>query len=316
MNEPDWADRFSRDVDNFLNEAGRTDCEPTPTEYRQALDLARTLATTDFSTESQVQQSLRRRLLNGIGAGEERQQRKGYIMRTFFWQRYPAMALAAVILTALLVVILVWPGALTAAAQSIENFVQSLSLGPHTSVYQVSPELATTHPTKAPPATPEVKQRSDGWTIRTAIGNFGGNVLPGHDATVRRFDTFDEAQAVTSFNLRRPGYLPADYALREAMVATGGTIFLFYGGPEGDIILVQWPVSDRGDKLSDNQTATTVFMIGTLTDKPIEEVAVNGQSADWVEGHSLMWEADGVSFTLGGANLSLDEATRIAESLE
>jgi len=152
--------------------------------------------------------------------------------------------------------------------------------------------------------------------IRTAIGNFGGNVLPDHDTTVHRFSTFDEAQAATSFNLRRPAHLPPDYALREAMVAPGGSTFLFYDGPEGDIVLVQWPVYDRVEEESDDHIVSTVFMIGTLTDKPIEEVTVNGQPAGWVEGHSLMWEADGISYTLGGASLSLDEALRIAESLE
>ena len=81
MNERDWADRFSSDVDGLLNQAGRTDSEPTPTEYRQALDLARTLATADFSAESQVRQELRRRLLNRIGAREGWQLRKEYAMR-------------------------------------------------------------------------------------------------------------------------------------------------------------------------------------------------------------------------------------------
>ncbi len=316
MNERDWADRFSRDVDSLLNEAGRTDPEPTPTEYRQALDLARTLAATDFSAESRVRQALRRRLLNRIDAREWWQLRKEYTMRTFFWKRHPAVTLAAVVLAAILVVTLAWPGTLTAVAEGIENFVQSLSLGPHTTVHQVSPDQAAARPQKPAPATPEVKQRSDGWTIRTAIGNFGGNVLPDHDATVHRFSTFDMAQAATPFSLRQPGYLPAGYVFREAMVAPGGSTFLFYNGPEGDIILVQWPVYDRVDKLSDDQVVTTVFMIGTLTDKPIEEVMLNGQPAGWVEGSGLMWEADGVSFTLGGASLSLDEALRIAESLE
>jgi len=316
MNEQDLADRFNRDVDSLLNEARRTDSEPITTEYRQALDLARTLVTTDFSAESQVRQSLRRRLLNGIGKAEERQRRKEYIMRTLFWQRHPAVTLAAVVLAALLIVAFTWPGTLTAVAEGIENFVQSLRLGPYTSVHQVSPELVAAHPTKAPPVTPEVKQRSDGWTIRTAIGNFGGNVLPGHDAVVHRFSTLDEAQAATSSSLHQPGYLPAGYVLREAMVAPGDSTFLFYDGLEGDIILVQTPVYDRVEEQSDNHAVGTSVMIGTLTDKPIEEVTLNGQPAGWVEGHSLTWEADGLSFTLGGANLSLDEATRIAESLE
>ena len=76
------------------------------------------------------------------------------------------------------------------------------------------------------------------------------------------------------------------------------------------------PVHDQVEKQSDNLAVGTFVMIGTLTDKPIEEVVLNGQSAGWIEGLGLMWEADGVSFTLGGLNLSLDEATRIAESLE
>ena len=62
--ERDWADRFSHDVDDLLCEAGRTECEPLPAEYRQAVGMARTLATTDFSAESQTRQPLRRRLLD------------------------------------------------------------------------------------------------------------------------------------------------------------------------------------------------------------------------------------------------------------
>ena len=316
MNEREWADRFSRDVDSLLNEAGRTDSEPTPAEYRQALDLARTLATTDFSAESQVRQSLRRRLLNQVGAREGWQRRKEITMRTFFRQRHPAVILAAVVLVALLVVTLAWPGALTAAAQGITDFVQGLRLGPHTIIQQVDPDWAASHSTKPPPATPVVKQRSDGWTIQMALGNFGGNVLPGWDVTVRRFSAFDEAQAAIPFSLRQPGYLPVGYALREAMVAPGDATFLFYDGPNGDIILVQTPVYDRVEKQSDNYVVGTAVVIGMLTDKPIEEVTLNGRRAGWVEGNGLIWEADGVSYTLGGANLSLDEAIRIAESLE
>jgi hypothetical protein len=64
MNEKDWADRFTRDVDNLLDEAGQTDAEPMSAEYSHTLDLARGLITADFSAESQTRQILRRRLLN------------------------------------------------------------------------------------------------------------------------------------------------------------------------------------------------------------------------------------------------------------
>ena len=314
--EQDWADRFGRDVDGLLNQVGQTDPKPLPTEYRQALDLARTLATVDFSDESQVRHTLRRRLLNQIGAREGWQLRKEYIMRTFFRQRRAAVILASVVLVGLLVVTLAWPGALTAAAQAIEDFVQSLGVGPHTTVRQVDPEWATAHPQRPLPATPVVEQRGRLWTIRTAIGNFGGNPLPGNDAAVKRFDTFNEAQAAAPFDLRKPGYLPAGYTLRETMVTPSEWAFLFYDGPYGDIILVQALVYTRVEKISETEMVGTSSSIGILTDGPIEEVELNGRRAAWVEDRSLTWEAEGVSFLLGGPSLSLGEAIRIAESLE
>jgi len=44
-------------------------------------------------------------------------------------------------------------------------------------------------------------------------------------------------------------------------------------------------------------------------------VTVNGQDAGWAE-YVLVWEADGISYRLSGPSLSLEEAIRIAESLE
>jgi hypothetical protein len=151
MNEQDWAERFSRDADSLLNEAGRTDSEPTPSAYRQALDLARTLATTDFSVESRVRQTLRRRLLNRIGAWEGGQRRKEIAMRTFFRQRRPIMILVVVVLAALLVVAHAWPGALTAAAQGVYNIIQRIVVGPYTEVVQVEFQDEPNEPPPLPP---------------------------------------------------------------------------------------------------------------------------------------------------------------------
>ncbi len=60
-------------------------------------------------------------------------------------------------------------------------------------------------------------------------------------------------------------------------------------------------------------------MDGTVAVLPNElalAARATAEPAGWVEGTSLMWEADGISYTLGGASLSLDEAIRIAESLK
>ncbi len=314
MNEQDWAERFSRDVDGLLSEAGRTDLEPTSTEYRQALDLARTLAATDLSGESRVRATLRHELLNQINAREGWQLRKEIPMHALFWQRHLALSLATVVLVVLVVVILAWPGALTVAAQGIKDFVQTLVVGQNTSIHRVNSDQAAPTTTRMPPpATPVVEQRDDLWIVRTAIGNFAGNVLPGRNATVRRIRTLDEARAVASFNLLQPRYLPAGYTFREAMVTPLDWVLLFYDGPNGDIVLAQMPVGERPGGDAEH---TTFAKTGTLTDKPIESVTLNGQPAGWVEGNQLMWEANGISFIVGGSMLSLDEATRVAESLK
>lgn len=322
MNERDWADRFSRDVDDLLNEAGRTDAEPLSEEYRQNLDLARALTSADYSIESQMRQATRRRLLDQIDGREEWSLRKENAMRTVL-RRHPAMIVTAIVLAGLLVTMLSWPGALVTAAQEIQELVQSLVLGRHTEAVQVDPELAPL-PARTPPAKPTVLYDNDGWSIKTSIGNFGGNVLPDQDATVRRFDTIEQAQAILPFRLHQPGYLPAGWALREVMFAPTGGVFLFYGGPDGDIVLVSTPVYEQSeiiDRQSDGTTEKVAVRVSSsnvmvVTDKPIEMVTLNGQPAGWIEGGGLMWEADGISYRLGGANLSLDAAIHIAESLE
>jgi hypothetical protein len=302
MNERDWAERFSRDVDGLLSEAGRTDSEPTPTEYRQALDLARTLATTDFSAESRVRHALRRRLLNQVSTREGWQQRKEIAMRTFFRQRHPAVILIAAALTALLIVTLAWPGALTAAAKGVYNVLQRIVVGPYTQAVQVE--------FQGEPGAPGPLQ-PDMWHVKTEIGNFGGDVLPGVEPTVRSVTDFEEAQGLASFQLRAPSYLPEGYILREIKLAPGNA-FLFYGGAGHDIILVQMKV---GPQPSDDPSVGVAVMTGWVTDGSLEEVELDGRKAVWVDGHSLTWEVDNISYTVGGLDLSLDEAIRIAESL-
>ena len=66
MNQRDIADRFSRDVDHLLYEAGLTDPRPASPDYDELLEMAQTLAVADFSRQSKIRQSLRRRLLNWI----------------------------------------------------------------------------------------------------------------------------------------------------------------------------------------------------------------------------------------------------------
>ena len=64
MNKRDWADRFSQDVDNILHEVGANDQGRPSAEYDEMLTLARRLTTTDFSNDSRIRHSLRRKLFS------------------------------------------------------------------------------------------------------------------------------------------------------------------------------------------------------------------------------------------------------------
>lgn len=70
MDEQKWAERFSREVDGILQEAGAepVPAGPVPEEYRKAVNLAKKLAETDFNDECRVRQGLRRRLLDMFAA--------------------------------------------------------------------------------------------------------------------------------------------------------------------------------------------------------------------------------------------------------
>ncbi len=69
MKQREMVDRFNSDVDNLLHEAGLTEPKPGSAEYEAALDLARMLAAADFSQQSKIRPSLRRRLLNRLDSG-------------------------------------------------------------------------------------------------------------------------------------------------------------------------------------------------------------------------------------------------------
>ena len=138
MNDQEWADRFSRDVDGLLSEAGRMDSAPLPPEYRQAVELAHILATTDFSAESQVRQPLRNRLLNQVDIREGRQRQESHTMCTISWRCHLAVTAATVVLISLLVVTLARPYIFTTVVDGIRASLYQLVVGRHTIMTQTA----------------------------------------------------------------------------------------------------------------------------------------------------------------------------------
>lgn len=318
MNQKEWADRFSRDLDHMLNNKMQADVESTPTEYRQSVDLARTLTETDFSIMSRIKKPLRYQLMN--------KSRKEITMMKI-WKQNPRSSLMAIVLASILVGLLVGSGAFEVAAKGLVDFVQSLQIGSYTWIQRTEPSQIESTEQDSSSITTTVEYKDNIWILRTAIGNFGGDAFPGRNPTVQRFGTMNEAQAFAPFDIRQPNFLPTGYEFQEAMITPTDWVFLFYRGPNGDLVLAQLPVGKVSVNEPNQQIIAvptgqitvgqlTTVGVGMLTDKQIESVPLNGQLAGWVEGTGLMWEADGISFIVGDPNLTQEQIIQIAESLE
>ena len=320
MSERNQADRFSHELDEILS--GRK-TGPTDAKECDERDIARMLADADFSGESRIRQALRNRLLHGIDARElnriRRRHQKETIMKAiqnYVWRPLPAVTALAV-LFAVIALPLIWPGALPAAASDVDGYVRSLVVGEHTTVKQAPMQPQGT----PPPSTTNTPM----WLIRTPFGACGGNVPEGADPTVHYYPSFDLAQeSVSGIEFKQPEYSPTGYLLVEALVTPSETLLLRYASfTAGDIVLVQNPVGTKSVPVTRSPQGFTsksvVKGVSTSTDGPIRAITLNGKPAAWIEEsmgqNSLTWEADSMSYTLGGIRLSLDEAVKIAQSL-
>jgi hypothetical protein len=247
-------------------------------------------------------------------------ERREVPMRPFSFTRHPALLIAAMIVVVLLATLLAWPSVPSAIAQGVTQLLQSMRIGPFTTVGQIAPNAPQG---ELLPSGRSVEELGPMWYVDTPMAGFGGNLPPNQDATVRRFSTAREAQAQTAFKILLPADLPTGYALREvALAPMKDQAFLFYDGPKGELVIVQRAVGKTEGpvvELSETEARQDVSVVaaGLMTDKPITLVTFGNRQAAWIdEDGGLWWEADGLSFAVGGPGLSLDQAMRIAASLK
>jgi hypothetical protein len=317
MNENELAERFDSDVDQLLNSKLKLHDEPTPTEYRQVIDIARRLADTNFSVASKIKKPLLNQLLST--------NRKETAMLNVP-KRMIGLRLTLFVLLSLLLLLVVSPVTLQVAAKNFADFIQTIRVGDYTWIQQnepsenVSPEVGGTNE-------PTIEYKDGMWILRTSIGNFGGDPLPDHNKKVQTFDTIADAQSITPFTIRQPDSLPDEYGLQNVMVSPSDWVFLFYRSSQGNLIIAQLPVgeiaiNEPGEAIDSVPVGpVTVGQkntvgVGMLTDKDVETVSVNNQPAAWVEGNGLVWESEGISFVAGGTGLTKEEVIQIAESLK
>jgi hypothetical protein len=130
MSELDWAERFSRDVDALVRGYEPERAPAPPPEYRQALDLARTLATTNLAAESRTHQALRARLL-AQAAGVPGRVPGGVMGGWAFWR--PALLILSLAMTVLIL-------------------LSMMTLAPAQGTPSPSPAQVATRPSTAQPA--------------------------------------------------------------------------------------------------------------------------------------------------------------------
>lgn len=160
------------------------------------------------------------------------------------------------------------------------------------------------------------------WNIETDLGGDSGEISADGEAVIRSARTLEDAQKMAGFSLWLPAYLPDGYTFRQALLPPENTIqrvYLFFFGPGKDITIILTPVGEKMEQGGNGiyvTMAATVTLSVVYTNGSLEETTVHGQPAAWVDGKMLVWEANGFNSVVGGLDLGLEEATRIAESME
>lgn len=66
---------------------------------------------------------------------------------------------------------------------------------------------------------------------------------------------------------------------------------------------------------SASRMISSLIPTGVLTEGTVEEVDFLGNPAAWIEGHSLLWEYNGIRYEVGGLDLDLQQVLGIAQSM-
>jgi hypothetical protein len=308
-----YADRFSAEVDRMLEQQGRAEDNGPPSEYGEMLALAERLANLDFSHQSTLKPALRRRLLDRIENRSSVSTRSVAGWRRLFAPR-PRRAWAAAAALALLVLLMTCTPAGKAVAQAVEQFVQELRWS-HTTLQQF-PLGATPDATIGSQATFEEELAAGrAWEFSFEGRSFAGCCSP---EVRNQVVSLEQAKDEAGFGLHLPTVLPAGFVLEEIRLldVPPYMVFVIYGGSNGRLGLEQSLVGITSEQHPDPSTTIVENRsVSVVTDGTIDKVMVGETPAALIDGESLVWESDRVSYRLIGPGLGEQTLIRVAESL-
>ena len=295
MTEEIQTQQSSKDNDLMLSHAPQTAVEDWPQMDRRELDIIQVLAAADFSAESQVRQSLKRKLLNPP-AGE-----KEHRMNTPIYQRsFVRLALAGILIAFLLLAVSPLGATL---AQSIIQTVKSWQLDENTTAVSVEGDF-------------EAVQAEDGSTILQSapespeIEEENTSIRPQRTVVLDPAISFDLAQERVNFTLRQPTYIPEGYEFVGVVMINSSQASLdYFNEPEIRLFgLLQTAVGGENGGVQ----------VSFSSDMIVKDVQVNDHEAVWISTPDeglLVWEADSVNYQLVGLS-SLSLALQVAESIQ
>jgi hypothetical protein len=308
-----FAGRFSAEVDRLLEQNERAEEPGPPYEYAEMLALAERLTKLDFSERSPLQPRLRRRLLRRLEA-ERPGGRQHISPRRRLFPQYSERALGALAISVMLVVLVAGMPTGRAVAEAIGQFIREMQWS-NTTLQQILPGQEPTPTTDARESFGAELAAGRAWEFTFEGRSFRGCC----DAAVRNeVVPLPQAIAEAGFGLQLPAYLPDGYGLSEVRLLDVAPYLVFstYEGPDGRLGLGQSLV---GVTLEEHPDAITAIIesraISVVTDGTVEEVMVASASAALIDGESLVWEDNGVSFRLIGPGLGRQMLITIAESL-
>lgn len=309
-----YANRFSTEVDRILEQQGQSEEGGPPPEYDEMLVLAEQLAALDFSQDSPLQPRLRRRLLS------RHEELVSVKQRPRWWHRLssprPRRALGALMALVTLVTLVGWTPAGQAVAQAVGQFIRELRW-PHTTLHQLPKG-------NQPQATADLRERREtptppGQTCQFSFEGRDFECGDSEDEPVRdEIVPLSQAIAEAGFDVQVPTFVPDGYVLSEVRLL--GTapygVFMIYEGQGRRLGFYQSSVGVVSkEHPSENVVVVEQREIAVLTDRAIEDVTVGTTQAALIDGESLVWEENDISFRLIGPGLDAETLLRIAESL-
>jgi hypothetical protein len=273
------------------------------------LDVATRLASLDLACESRGPTWLRARL--------QRDAARPACRPRPWVRRRPVLAAGVTLGLVLALMAIFAPRSLAALVEPVVRIIEALRVGDHTEILR-SAERTAADVAQTVAAHRQKLARGESWFVDTPYGGFGGGVAEGESAVVQQTSSLEELRALTPLDLPLPAYRHRGQPLRfdHAQVAPGGIVLVYFGSGPGELLLMLAPVG-KGRSVAYGRSVSRTTPDGqTIIESPeleTEEIYDGDRPAVWDPDpfgrtSALRWEEGGVSYSLMGLSLTLDEA--------